>query len=210
MAPLGYRALKRGMDLVLSALGLVLAAPIMLGTAIAVKVYDGGPVLYRQCRLTENGREFTILKFRSMRVDAEADGVARLASRGDNRITPVGQFLRKTHLDELPQLINIWRGEMTLVGPRPERPEIAAQYEKHLPEYALRLQMKAGLTGYAQIYGSYETQPREKLQMDLWYFANRSIALDCKLIAMTAVQLLFSLLHVAEKSEKGDHRVGNR
>lgn len=181
---------KRVMDVGLSVFGLIVMAPLMAVAAAAVKLYDGGPVLFRQQRLTENGRVFTILKFRSMRVDAEADGVARLACEGDTRITPVGQFLRRTHMDELPQLINILRGDMSLVGPRPERPELAAQYEKALPEYALRLQVKAGLTGYAQVYGTYDTPPEEKLRMDLWYIGHWSAVLDWKLIIMTAGMIL--------------------
>ena len=192
---------KRVMDVGLSILGLIVMAPLMAVVAAAIKLQDGGPVLYRQRRLTEHGRVFMILKFRSMRVDAEADGVARLACEGDERITPLGRFLRRTHMDELPQLINILRGDMSLVGPRPERPELAAQYEKTLPEYALRLQVKAGLTGYAQVYGAYDTPPDEKLRMDLWYIAHQSFVLDWKLIAMTAAELLRMLLPVCLKTE---------
>ena len=201
VGPVPHSKGKRVMDVGLAVLSLIAAAPLMAAVAIAVKLQDGGPVLFRQQRLTENGRVFTILKFRSMRVDAEADGVARLACEGDARITPVGQFLRRTHIDELPQLINILRGDMSLVGPRPERPELAAQYEKALPEYALRLQVKAGLTGYAQVYGTYDTPPEEKLRMDLWYITHQSAVLDWKLIAMTAAEELRMLLSVCTKTE---------
>ena len=126
-----------------------------------------------------------ICKFRSMIVNAEGDGKARLASKNDNRITPVGEFIRKTRLDELPQLINIIKGEMSIVGPRPERPEIIAEYEKTIPEFACRLKVKGGLTGYAQIYGKYNTTPYDKLKMDMMYIQNYSLWLDIQLILMT-------------------------
>jgi lipopolysaccharide/colanic/teichoic acid biosynthesis glycosyltransferase len=126
------------------------------------------------------------MKFRSMKVDAEKDGVARLASESDDRITKVGKFIRATRIDELPQLFNILKGDMTLVGPRPERPEIAEQYEKELPEFHLRLRVKAGLTGYAQIHGKYNTTPYDKLQMDLLYINDMSIVTDLKLLLQTA------------------------
>lgn len=185
-----YRIAKRAMDVVISALALVAASPVMLISAIAIRCCDGGPVFYRQCRLTENGRTFDILKFRSMRVDAEKDGVARLASEHDDRVTPVGKILRKYRVDELPQFINILKGEMSVVGPRPERPEIAAQYEELIPEFRLRLQVKAGLTGYAQVYGKYNTNPYDKLEMDLMYIAKPSILQDIALLFAT-VKILF-------------------
>ena len=121
-----------------------------------------------------------IYKFRSMSMDAEKDGVARLAQEGDSRITPIGRIIRSLRIDELPQLINVLKGEMSLVGPRPERPEIAEEYMKEMPEFSLRLQAKAGITGYAQIYGKYNTCPYDKLQMDLIYIANPSIIFDLK------------------------------
>ena len=185
-----YAAGKRLADLLLSLVGLVIASPFMLAAALAIKLYDGGPVFFRQTRLTKDGREFVILKFRSMRVDAEKDGVARLAARADDRITPVGKVIRACRIDELPQIINILRGDMSLVGPRPERPEIAAQYEEHIPEFALRLQVKAGLTGYAQVYGKYNTAPYDKLQMDLMYIAQQSFVTDLKIIFAT-IKILF-------------------
>ncbi len=186
-----YLFMKRALDIVLSGLALVIASPIFLVTAIAIKATDGGPIFYRQCRLTKNSKEFDVIKFRSMRVDAEKDGVARL-STGDNddRITPVGRFIRKCRIDELPQLLCILSGDMSIVGPRPERPEIAAEYEKELPEFALRLQAKAGLTGYAQVYGKYNTTPYDKLQMDLMYIAHPSIIEDLKIMFAT-VKILF-------------------
>ena len=186
-----YLIFKRLFDVVLSFLTLVLVSPIMLITAIAIKLCDKGPVLYRQCRLTKDGKEFMILKFRSMRVDAEKVGGAQLSTGdADVRITPIGRFIRKVRIDELPQLINILRGDMSIVGPRPERPEIAAQYEEQLPEFRLRLQAKAGLTGYAQVYGKYNTTPYDKLQMDLMYIANPNIIEDLRII-MATIKILF-------------------
>ncbi len=186
-----YTLIKRVFDIFVSFCGLVVLFPFMIGTAIAIKAYDGGPVLYKQVRLTKDGKEFKILKFRSMRVDAEKDGVARLSS-GDNdsRITPVGKVIRAIRFDELPQLINILRGDMSIVGPRPERPEIAAQYREVLPAFDLRLQVKAGLTGYAQIYGRYNTEPVDKLKMDLMYINNIGPVEDLKLLFAT-IRILF-------------------
>jgi len=183
--------IKRLFDIVSSALVLIVVSPIMLVTAIAIKATDGGPVFYKQRRLTQDGREFDVLKFRSMRVDAEKDGVARLSTGDkDDRITPVGHIIRKVRIDELPQLLNILGGSMSVVGPRPERPEIAAQYEEELPEFRLRLQVKAGLTGYAQVYGKYNTTPYDKLQMDLMYIANPSFIQDLRIIFAT-IKILF-------------------
>lgn len=182
---------KRTFDIVFSILALIIASPVMAVTALSIKLGDGGPVFYKQTRLTKNGKEFEIIKFRSMRVDAEKDGVARLSTGDyDDRITPVGRIIRKLRIDELPQLFNIIEGNMSIVGPRPERPEIAAQYEKELPEFRLRLQAKAGLTGYAQVYGKYNTTPYDKLQMDLMYIANPSILEDLRIIVAT-IKILF-------------------
>lgn len=190
-APPEYLFIKRILDIILSALAIVITSPIMLITTIAIKVTDGGPVLYKQVRMTKDGKLFNILKFRSMRVDAEKDGIARL-STGDNddRITRVGRFIRKYRIDELPQFFCIIAGTLSICGPRPERPEIAAEYEKKLPEFALRLQAKAGLTGYAQVYGKYDTLPYDKLQMDLMYIAHPSIIEDLKIMFAT-VKTLF-------------------
>ena len=185
-----YAAVKRLMDIVLSCIALVVAAPFALVTALAIKLHDRGPVLYKQVRLTKDGKEFTILKFRSMRIEAEKDGVARLASENDDRITPVGRVIRAIRFDEIPQLVNILRGDMSIVGPRPERPEIAAQYEETLPAFRLRLQVKAGLTGYAQVYGRYNTEPADKLKMDLMYINNIGLMEDLRLMFVT-VKTLF-------------------
>ncbi len=185
-----FLILKRLFDIVASLIGIVIASPFMLITALAIRLYDRGPAIYRQVRLTRNGKEFEILKFRSMRVDAEKDGVARLTTEHDDRITPVGKVIRAVRFDELPQLFNILKGDMSIVGPRPERPEIARQYTEEFPAFALRLQVKAGLTGYAQVYGRYNTDPHDKLQMDLMYINKMSIMTDMMLIFGT-LRILF-------------------
>ncbi len=196
-----YAIAKRAFDIAVSGLALLLFFPVLVIVAIAIKVADGGPVFYRQTRLTKDGKEFSIIKFRSMRQDAEKDGVARLSSgENDRRITPVGRIIRKIRVDELPQLFNILGGSMSLVGPRPERPEIAREYEERLPEFALRLQVKAGLTGYAQVYGKYNTSPYDKLQMDLMYIAHSSFLGDLRLIFMT-IKVLFMAKSVEGISE---------
>ncbi len=176
---------KRLLDLVCSMIGLVLTSPFFLVIALMIKATDHGPVFYKQVRLTKDRKEFMIYKFRTMIQNAEKDGHAVLAANDDDRILPVGKFLRATRLDELPQLINILKGEMSLVGPRPERPELAEEIEKELPEFAYRLKVKAGLTGYAQIYGKYNTTSYDKLKLDLTYIRNYSFFLDLKLMIMT-------------------------
>ncbi len=185
-----YAVFKRSFDIAISLLGIILTSPLMALTAIAVKAYDGGPALYKQTRLTINSKEFKILKFRSMRINAESDGVARLAAEHDDRITPVGRIIRACRLDELPQLFNILKGDMSFVGPRPERPEIAEQYENQMHAFNLRLQVRAGLTGLAQVYGKYNTDPYDKLQMDLMYINQMSPILDLKMILAT-IKILF-------------------
>lgn len=186
-----YAIAKRFLDILLSAVAVLILSPVMLVTAIAIKATDGGPVLYKQKRLTKDGKIFKVYKFRSMRVDAEKDGVARLSTGGnDDRITPVGRIIRKVRIDELPQLLNILGGSMSIVGPRPERPEIAQQYEEILPEFRLRLQVKAGLTGYAQVYGKYNTTPYDKLQMDLMYIAKLGFLEDLRIVLAT-IKILF-------------------
>lgn len=176
--------LKRSLDIAASALGLILTLPLTLCSALAIRLGDGGPVFFRQERLTRDGRVFELVKFRTMVVDAEKDG-QRLASKNDSRITPVGAVLRRTRLDELPQLWNVLKGDMSLVGPRPECPALAAEYEKTLPEFAYRLKVKAGITGMAQVYGNYATAPRDKLLMDLMYIEEYTLSLDLKLLLLT-------------------------
>lgn len=183
------RIAKRLTDLIISGIGVVIASPFMLIIALLIKCYDRGPVFYRQERLTERGRTFYVLKFRSMRVDSEKEG-ARLAMKQDNRVTPVGKVLRNIHFDELPQLFNILKGDMSLVGPRPERPQITKEYKEKIPEFDYRLKVKAGLTGYAQVYGKYNTTPYDKLKLDLSYIENYTYLLDWKLMLMT-VKILF-------------------
>lgn len=185
------RFFKRMIDLVCAIILAVVTSPIMLVTAIVVKLYDGGPVLYKQVRVTRDDKEFKIMKFRSMRVDAEKDGVARLAAKNDSRITPIGKFIRKVRIDELPQLFNIIKGDMSFIGPRPERPEIIKQYMEEMPEFAYRTKVKAGLAGYAQVYGKYNTTPYDKLKLDLTYIENYSLWMDIKLMLLT-LKILFS------------------
>jgi exopolysaccharide biosynthesis polyprenyl glycosylphosphotransferase len=187
---------KRCFDLIVSCLMLVISSPFMLLFAVAIKCYDGGPVFYKQQRLTLDGKRFMIYKFRTMIVESEQASGARLCRKDDDRITPVGRLLRRTHLDELPQIFNILKGEMSLVGPRPERPSIAAEYKKSIPEFDYRLKVKAGLTGYAQIYGKYNTTPYDKLKLDLFYIRNFSIWLDLKLLLLT-----FKILFQKENTE---------
>lgn len=186
-----FLLVKRTFDVIISLIAVIVLSPLMAVTAIAIKAYDHGPALYKQVRLTKDGKEFKILKFRSMRVDAERDSVARLSTgENDDRITPIGRVIRAIRFDELPQLFNILSGDMSIVGPRPERPEIAKDYEKELPAFGLRLQVKAGLTGYAQVYGKYNTEPADKLKMDLMYINNIGIFEDLRLMLAT-IRILF-------------------
>ncbi|MCM1553145.1 MAG: exopolysaccharide biosynthesis polyprenyl glycosylphosphotransferase [Butyrivibrio sp.] len=184
------RFIKRCIDIACSLILLVVTSPIMLLTAIAIKIYDGGPVLYKQVRCTRDQKEFYIMKFRSMRTDAEKDGVARLAQKNDSRITPIGKFIRKCRIDELPQLVNILLGDMSFIGPRPERPEIIKQYVEIMPEFVYRTKVKAGLAGFAQVYGKYNTTPYDKLKLDLIYIEQYSVWLDLKLMLLT-LKVLF-------------------
>jgi exopolysaccharide biosynthesis polyprenyl glycosylphosphotransferase len=195
------RLIKRIFDIIFSVVLLIIATPFMFVCAVSIKLYDGGPVFYKQKRLTENGREFYVYKFRSMIVDAEKNGIPMLCSEEDKRITPVGKVLRKCRLDEIPQLINILKGEMSVVGPRPERPELTEQYEKEMPEFDFRLKVKAGLTGYAQVTGVYDTTPYDKLKMDLMYIENYSLRMDIQIILMTLKTMIFPGKMNAESEE---------
>lgn len=188
-----YAIAKRAFDIISSGMAMIVLSPVFLFVALAIKLDDGGPVFYRQTRLTIHGKKFRILKFRSMRVDAEKDGIARLSTgANDDRITKVGRIVRKYRLDELPQLWNIFVGDMSVVGPRPERPEIAEQYYQHMADFKLRLQVKAGLTGYAQVYGKYNIAPYEKLEFDLLYINNMNFFTDLQLCFATFVILFMS------------------
>ncbi|WP_444659800.1 sugar transferase [Caproiciproducens sp. R2] len=184
------RFIKRSIDIIISGVLLLLLSPIMLITAIAIKLYDGGPVFFRQDRCTIGGKVFSICKFRSMIVDAEKDGKSIPATDNDPRITPLGKFLRKTRIDELPQLFNILQGDMSIVGPRPERVEHVKKYCREVPEFKYRLKVKGGLTGYAQIAGRYNTTPYDKIRLDLIYIENYSLLLDLKLIFKT-IKIMF-------------------
>ena len=179
------RFMKRAMDLILCAIAMIVAAPVMLVVALAIKLEDRGPVFYKQKRATLDGKVFEILKFRSMIVDAEKEGFSIPATGRDPRITKVGRIIRATRVDELPQILNIIKGDMSIVGPRPERVEHMEKYGKEVPEFILRTKVKGGLTGYAQIYGKYNTSPYDKLRLDLMYIQNYSLMLDIKLILMT-------------------------
>ncbi|MGN0621990.1 MAG: sugar transferase [Porcipelethomonas sp.] len=185
------RFLKRLFDIVFASLGFVVSLPLMLIIAAAIKLDDGGKILYKQKRLTIDSKEFYVYKFRSMVEDAEKDGIPRLATDSDSRITRVGAFLRKCRLDEIPQLLNILKGDMSVVGPRPERPELTQQYERFMPEFRFRLKVKAGLTGYAQVTGVYDTTPYDKLKMDLMYIEKYSMVLDLRIILMTIKTMIF-------------------
>jgi len=179
------RIVKRIGDIFISLIGIIITSPIMIAVSIAIFLYDKGPVFYKQTRYTQGGKIFKIIKFRSMIQNAENDGKARLASENDDRITPVGRFIRACRIDELPQFFNILKGDMSIVGPRPERPEIADEYCKQLPEFRYRLYVKAGLTGYAQVYGKYNTTFVDKLKLDMIYVGNASLLLDIQLILLT-------------------------
>lgn len=177
------RSIKRVMDVVLAALGLAIASPLFLITAVCIKLEDGGDIFYRQKRATIGGRVFEIVKFRSMH--QEAGDIHRSVTSGDDRVTRVGRVIRKFRVDELPQLWNVLRGDMSIVGPRPEMLENVEKYTAELPAFAYRLRAKAGLTGYAQVYGRYDTSPKDKMIMDLLYIENYSLLLDIKIILRT-------------------------
>jgi Undecaprenyl-phosphate glucose phosphotransferase len=183
----GWRkAAKRAMDVVIASLALVLLSPLMLAIAVAIKLTSRGPVLYRQARAGLGGRDFDMLKFRSMRVDAEQNTGPVWAARGDARCTPLGRFLRRWSLDELPQLFNVLAGDMSLVGPRPERGALVEKFRRQIPNYLQRHQVKAGMTGWAQVHGwRGNTSLRRRLECDLYYISNWSLWLDCQILWLT-------------------------
>ncbi len=188
------KLVKRLIDLVGAMVLLIVAAPLMIAAAIAVHLTSPGPILYRQERVGFGGKVFMCLKFRSMCNDAEKDGVARWASKNDSRVTPVGAFMRKTRIDELPQLFSVLRGEMSLIGPRPERPSFVAELRKHIPFYDLRHSIKPGLTGWAQVrsgYGASIEDARRKHQFDLYYVKNHSLLLDLIVLIETVSVVVF-------------------
>lgn len=198
---------KRCMDIVLSGSALIILSPVFLITAIAIKLEDRGPVFFRQERCTLYGRVFSILKFRSMIVGAEKAGVSVPATEKDPRITKVGAFIRATRIDELPQLINILKGDMSIVGPRPERVEHVEKYSREIPEFSYRLMVKGGLTGYAQVYGKYNTTAYDKLKLDLMYIQNYSLLLDIELILKT-IKILFTKESTEGFSEERSEEMG--
>ena len=182
---LTQKFIKRACDIFFSLVGLVFTSPILIITALLIKLEDGGPVLFRQQRATLGGKEFSILKFRSMIVDAEKDGRPHPAEKKDPRVTKIGRFIRATRIDELPQIINILRGDMSIVGPRPERLEHVQKYCEEIPEFSFRFKVKGGLTGPAQVYGKYNTSPLNKLKMDIYYITNYSLLLDLQILFET-------------------------
>ncbi len=192
--------IKRVIDIVVSGIGLVIASPFMLVCAIAIKLDDGGPILFKQNRITKDGKIFNIYKFRSMIVDADKDG-AKKAESDDDRITRVGKIIRACRVDELPQLINVLKGDMSMVGPRPERIENVYEYTSKYPQFELRHKVKAGLTGFAQLYGKYNTTPEDKLNMDLIYIETYSLLQDIKLMILT-----FKILFMRESTEGFDKK----
>lgn len=184
--------IKRIMDLIICIPALLIISPVLLLTAVAIKLEDGGSIFYKQNRLTKGGRVFEIYKFRSMIENAEAIDGAQLMTEHDPRVTKVGNVIRKLRIDELPQLINIIKGDMSIVGPRPERPEIAEEFYKELPEFRYRLNGKAGLTGYAQVMGKYNTTFADKLIYDLMYLENYSLLFDLKIMLLT-IKIIFNI-----------------
>lgn len=184
------RFFKRILDILVAFIGLVVTGPFMLLTALLIKLEDHGPVFYTQQRVTKDGKVFSIVKFRSMIVNAEQDGKAHPAVNDDQRITKVGRVIRAIRFDEMPQIFNVLKGDMSIVGPRPERVEHVEKYTKQFPEFEYRLKVKAGLTGYAQIYGKYNTTAYDKLKLDLFYIENYSLRTDLRLIIMT-IKVLF-------------------
>lgn len=180
------RIFKRGMDVVLSLIMIIITSPIWIISAIAIKLYDRGPIIFKQDRATINGKIFQVYKFRTMKENVEN----RSVTDNDDRITAPGKVLRKIRMDELPQLLNILKGDMSFVGPRPEMVENVEAYTEELPEFKYRLRVKAGLTGYAQISGKYNTTPKDKLMMDMMYIENYTVFKDIQLLFQTAIVLL--------------------
>ncbi|WP_240189890.1 exopolysaccharide biosynthesis polyprenyl glycosylphosphotransferase [Bacillus sp. P14.5] len=185
-----YNFSKRIMDVILALIGLILTLPILIFFCLAIKLETPGPAFYLQERVGHNGKYFRVIKLRSMGMDAEKKG-AQWAERNDPRITRIGNFIRKTRIDEIPQLINVLHGDMSMIGPRPERPMFTAQFNEDIPGFVKRLVVKPGVTGWAQINGGYEITPNEKLELDLYYIENMNLALDCKILLYT-IKVVFS------------------
>ena len=196
-----YKVVKRVMDFIIALCALIVLSPVMIIVAILVKATSPGPAIFVQQRVGKDGKVYDMYKFRSMCVGAEQQEGGVFCTKGDARVTKVGKFIRATSIDELPQLVNIIKGEMSFIGPRPERPEIIKQYLEEMPEFAFRTKVKAGLAGYAQVYGKYNTTPYDKLKLDLTYIENYSLWLDIKLMLLT-LKILFS----AESTEGVDEK----
>lgn len=179
-----YEVVKRGLDIVGATIGTLPALVLIMVFGLLVKIETPGKAFYSQERLGKNGKKFKLYKIRSMQSDAEKDG-AKWADQNDDRVTKIGKFIRNTRIDELPQLLNILKGEMSIVGPRPEREIFTIQFEEEIPGFSQRLIVKPGLTGWAQINGGYDISPREKLKYDLYYIKNRSLRLDFKILFKT-------------------------
>lgn len=179
-----YPFIKRAFEIVFSIALLIFTLPVLIVTAIAIKIESPGPVFYKQERVGLNGKLFSVIKLRSMRTDAEKNG-PQWAAKNDPRVTQVGKFIRKTRIDELPQIINVLNGDMSLIGPRPERDVFTEQFEKEIPGFKKRLLVKPGLTGWAQVNGGYEATPEEKWKLDMYYIQKQSISLDLQIIFRT-------------------------
>lgn len=179
-----YAVAKRALDVIGSLAGLILALPLLFIFSILIKVESPGPIFYSQIRVGKNGKEFSIYKLRSMKIDAEING-PQMAKKNDPRITKIGCFIRKVRIDEIPQLINVLYGHMSLVGPRPERPEFTIQINEKVPRFIQRLQVKPGVTGLAQISGAYNIPPEEKLKYDLEYIHKSSLWFDLMILLRT-------------------------
>lgn len=175
---------QRILDIVLSLIGLVIGIPLMFIFGVLIKVEDRGPAIYKQERVGKGGKSFYLYKLRSMRTDAEKYG-AQWAEKDDPRVTKIGRFIRKTRIDEIPQLFNILKGDMGVIGPRPERPQFTVQFNDEIPGFIDRLAVRPGLTGWAQVNGGYEATPEEKLKDDIYYIKNRSFILDMKIVLKT-------------------------
>ena len=184
--PKGYLFIKRAFDIFASALGLLLCLPLMAVTTVAIKIESPGPAIFKQERLSKDGKPYTMYKFRSMRLDAEKDG-PRWASVNDDRCTKVGRIIRKCHVDEIPQLWNVLRGDMSMVGPRPERAFFYDEFEKDIPDFRQRLRVKAGLTGLSQVNGCYDMTPAQRLAYDKTYMETRGVWTDLKILLQTVV-----------------------
>ena len=186
-----YYLIKQTFDITISLFALLFLSPLFVLVSLLIKLDSPGPIFYKQERIGVNGQPFSIIKFRTMKNDAEKNG-PQWANQNDSRITKIGHFLRKYRIDELPQFINIAAGDMSLIGPRPERLVFIEEFEKELPDFRNRLQVKPGITGWAQIHGGYELTPKEKLEFDLYYIFNHSLVLDIKIMLKSIPVIVFA------------------